>query len=390
MGLWESIFLVLGCALAGLGVGLAIMYAFQRKRAKQISVLQKEIKFGKKETPEASATAALNSILPKSNGHEDPLESLIKSRKINGTAESRKQSTITDLPAATAFTDPQNDTVPENAEKPAETKAINWTELILPHNEPVTPKEPVTVNRKNTIVADEPVKSSASGGFKTAEIARTKTTQVHEAPKKPAKAAAVKKPEVVTARSTPVVKEPKKPVKPVSREPELTYNEGAPVIEEYAEPPKPSVLEPEIFMSESIAAAEKREESSKSTVWESEPAKLEDIPPVQKPVDAAKSDFILELENNLAVATMPWSDKLTSFQTKCWDTKHGEYEPLLTAHHQELIQLYVDIGLANNIVWLATEIGHRSKELDESYVKLCDGIAESIKRIMPSLNDSGL
>jgi hypothetical protein len=162
-----------------------------------------------------------------------------------------------------------------------------------------------------------------------------------------------------------------------------------PVVEEHIEPPQHSVLEPEVFMSESIAAAEKHTESPQSNVWEPESVKQESIPAVEKHIDAGKSDFMQELENNLAVATMPWSDKLTSFQTKCWDTKHGEYEPLLTAHHQELIQLYVDIGLANNIVWLATEIGHRSKELDDSYIKLCKGIAESIKHIAPSLDNIG-
>jgi hypothetical protein len=38
--------------------------------------------------------------------------------------------------------------------------------------------------------------------------------------------------------------------------------------------------------------------------------------------------------------------------------------------------------LANNVVWLATEMNHRSKELDESYIKLCAGIAERIQKIM--------
>jgi hypothetical protein len=94
-----------------------------------------------------------------------------------------------------------------------------------------------------------------------------------------------------------------------------------------------------------------------------------------------KSDIIKELETNLAIATMPWLDKLLSFQTICWDAKRGESEQLLTSCSEELMQLYSDTGLANNIVWLATEIGHRSKELDESYIKLCTSIAERIKKI---------
>jgi hypothetical protein len=35
---------------------------------------------------------------------------------------------------------------------------------------------------------------------------------------------------------------------------------------------------------------------------------------------------------------------------------------------------------------MATEMNHRSKELDESYIKLCTGIAERIQKIMPPNN----
>jgi hypothetical protein len=88
-----------------------------------------------------------------------------------------------------------------------------------------------------------------------------------------------------------------------------------------------------------------------------------------------------ELDINLIIASAPWTDKLLPFQTNVWDSKHEEDELLTTTSTQELIQLYVDIGLANNIVWMATEFGHRSKELDESYAKLCKNIAERINYI---------
>jgi hypothetical protein len=76
------------------------------------------------------------------------------------------------------------------------------------------------------------------------------------------------------------------------------------------------------------------------------------------------------------------------FQTACWDAKLEKVEPSLMSHLQDLIQLYVDISLANNVVWLETEIGHRSKELDESYIKLCSGIAQRIKGIVPAINEA--
>jgi hypothetical protein len=101
-----------------------------------------------------------------------------------------------------------------------------------------------------------------------------------------------------------------------------------------------------------------------------------------------QSAFVNELEINLRIATAPWKDTPVPFQTTNWDAKHGKVEPGLVTHLQDLIQLYVDISLANNVVWLATEIGHRSKELDESYIKLCRGIAERIKGIVPVINEA--
>jgi hypothetical protein len=83
-----------------------------------------------------------------------------------------------------------------------------------------------------------------------------------------------------------------------------------------------------------------------------------------------------------AIATTPWSNKVLPFQTSSWDSGHGEGEVLLAPHIHEIIQLYIDIGLANNMVLMATEIGHRSKELDESYMRLCTNTAEGAKKIL--------
>ena len=101
--------------------------------------------------------------------------------------------------------------------------------------------------------------------------------------------------------------------------------------------------------------------------------------------DLRKSDFIKELETNLAIANTPWSGKVTSFQSKSWDAWHGEGDKSLTPHIQEIIQLYVDISLANNIVWMATVLDHRSNELDKSYIKLCANIAARTKSIISIL-----
>jgi hypothetical protein len=96
------------------------------------------------------------------------------------------------------------------------------------------------------------------------------------------------------------------------------------------------------------------------------------------------SDLVMELETNRTIATTPWSDKLVPFQNNCWNTAHGRFEGLDVNIHQELIQLYADINLANHIVWMGNEIGHRSQDLNESYLKLRVSIANRISNVLLS------
>jgi hypothetical protein len=102
---------------------------------------------------------------------------------------------------------------------------------------------------------------------------------------------------------------------------------------------------------------------------------------------ASKSDIFRELESNLAIATAPWGSKLTPFQTTFWDGGYLKNEPLLANHQEEVAQVYIDIRLANSIVWLSNEVGHRSADLDESYKQLCVKIAERLKKAITSPED---
>ena len=169
--------------------------------------------------------------------------------------------------------------------------------------------------------------------------------------------------EIIKQKKIKIVRKPKKSSKPIAlKERETLKQKDTLTIQEPRLSPVLDVpREPEIIDQKFTTIAESQKESP-------------------------ESDIIKELVTNLAIATKPWSDKMLPFQTSSWDSMHAEDEPLLTSHIHELIQLYVDIGLANNIVWMATEFGHRSKELDESYIKLCANIAERIKKIMSALN----
>jgi hypothetical protein len=100
------------------------------------------------------------------------------------------------------------------------------------------------------------------------------------------------------------------------------------------------------------------------------------------------SDALLELETNLSIARRPMNGHLTNFQTKVWSTCRSEFnlaDPVLLG---ELSEAYVDMLLANNIVWLVMELGRDSQDLNASYTKLSAKIAERLQRIMPSAKAS--
>ena len=353
MGLWQGLLIVLGCLVAGLLVGLLIIRLLGHKGGKEYSLLDKET----------------NSI--KSAGPKDPLEVLLKNHNNSVVAESPKQPKVIDVPTIAEMAAEKNPPVTAKVEKPVQPvvtnvpgnveiavqknppvtakeekpaqPAIHWTELY-PHtvqvekdenqkpSEPAVLKEPVAVNQKGTLLEGKPDKTVAQGVLRESEIVSDKAARVEEKLKKTAKSSGPKKSETVIREATPEVEDKNTDTKPLVQE-----------------------------TAGSIPKIE---------------------PVAAKPENTLKSELVMEIEANLAVARKPWEDKLYSFQTECWDSKHGESDLFLNNHYQDLIQLYVDISLANNIVWLATEINHRSKELDESYIKLCSSIATNIKKVL--------
>ncbi len=103
----------------------------------------------------------------------------------------------------------------------------------------------------------------------------------------------------------------------------------------------------------------------------------------------AAEDLLGEVKNNHKIATEPVADKLLSFQTQVWDARQYEFDRLPGNLREELTQIYLDIRLANSIVWLSTELGRRSHSLDENYIKLRTTIAERLDRIKPLIERLG-
>ena len=253
--------------------------------------------------------------------------------------EKQRHSSIPDVPKDREFVNQNNKSVVGEQKQSAEPNVVSMSAIN---------------SRKSMIILEEPEESPKSNDpqlsyyTNKATVIQTKSHQQD----------VVKEPEIVNQKKKSLVSGTKKSSKPSStKELKTIKQENPSVLRELNQSPIPGVLkEPEVVNQRITPAEVTQNESS-------------------------KSDIFKELETNLIIATTPWSDKLLPFQTSSWDSKHAEDEPLLTSHIQDLIQLYIDVGLANNIVWMVTEFGHRSKELDESYMKLCASIAGRIKEI---------
>jgi hypothetical protein len=111
--------------------------------------------------------------------------------------------------------------------------------------------------------------------------------------------------------------------------------------------------------------------------------------PERDEIKSQKEALRSEIETNLFVSTTPWTGKMSPFQTVAWDSANGSAKPLLGAIHDDVAEAYADMRLANTIVWLSTDVGRKSKDLDESYLNLCNKISERLKKVNPFLTKLG-
>ena len=111
---------------------------------------------------------------------------------------------------------------------------------------------------------------------------------------------------------------------------------------------------------------------------------------VEEQLKCTLPELLAEIENNCRIATEPWTGNLLSFETQVCSTSQDELRSLPTKLRTDLTKAYDDIRLANGIVWLSTELGRRSQNLDEYYMKLCTNIAKTLDSIvMPLQEQSG-
>ena len=131
--------------------------------------------------------------------------------------------------------------------------------------------------------------------------------------------------------------------------------------------------------------AKKRETTGQQVREQAEERGRGEAAVVKGLLESIALDLVGEVENNHRIATAPWTGKLLAFQTHVWDTSVDKTRLSPASLREDLTQAYVDMRLANNIVWSSMEFGARSPTLDNHYVKLCTNIAVKLNRIAPLL-----
>ena len=95
--------------------------------------------------------------------------------------------------------------------------------------------------------------------------------------------------------------------------------------------------------------------------------------------------ILLELKENCKLSIESSSEKLLPFQTNTWDGNHNVLDMISADLKWELAQAYLDMYVANNIIWFFKEFDRQSPVLDEQYVKICNQISARLSKIIPTL-----
>lgn len=102
---------------------------------------------------------------------------------------------------------------------------------------------------------------------------------------------------------------------------------------------------------------------------------MSNIQQAPKQTNFIKPKLLIELLHNQNIASESLTGTLAPFQTEVWDAQQFTANDLPNNLLNELERLYIDIKIWNNLVWLATELGHQRHSLREEHQKLLSGLA---------------
>jgi hypothetical protein len=104
-------------------------------------------------------------------------------------------------------------------------------------------------------------------------------------------------------------------------------------------------------------------------------------PEIHEPVKFPIPELLVEIEHNLKIVTEFSGDNLLPLQSDVWNAGRYLAHKLPVNLRGQLVQVYSDIHLLNEITMVSTELGHRGSFLDERCRKGFTTIAERLQRI---------
>ncbi|HXY75061.1 MAG TPA: hypothetical protein VEH58_07025 [Dehalococcoidales bacterium] len=310
---------------------------------------------------------------------------------------------------ATAVAEPN--IVPINSEKEDEKTVQKISAPVSVKKEP--PQKNIPVNSNLTSVKNEnrPIAAKmAEGSNQASAVSRTQTSSASQGNQKPSKGdkrrnipnksvqsanidsqvlnrklaensqplvTENKKSEQITKEVMPPAKETAAPNVSVLKKSEPVAQEIKSPVKETATPDK-SALMKEKTKQMLVDMVEKLTTEKVKSATE----KVGKLQETIKQSTNQQSSGLAEIETNLKIAVTEWSGKPLQFETSIWDVNGNEFNFLSPEQHNELAQAYVDISLANQIVWVWNELGGASKDLQFSYKSLCFKIADRLAKII--------
>jgi hypothetical protein len=106
------------------------------------------------------------------------------------------------------------------------------------------------------------------------------------------------------------------------------------------------------------------------------------------PANLAKSQFMLEIENNLSRASAPGKTG-PAFETLALDSEKTRIEKLQPELKKVLTAAYNDMHIANALLRIYSRSEQGSQRIEASYRGLCHKIVESLEQVV-DLADSGI
>jgi hypothetical protein len=104
-------------------------------------------------------------------------------------------------------------------------------------------------------------------------------------------------------------------------------------------------------------------------------------PTVKVETNPMSPDLIVELDRNLTIINEFDGKKLSPLQNRAWLSYLSTHSKLSTDLEFQLEQVYYDLGLWNNVVWMSSELLNRTDFSNKQYQALLFNIAQRIQTI---------